>query len=60
MSDVMTLTDIGQLVLICAIVFIPLGAWLVPQLTRLVKWVRWRMSAARKFHDVGSLEDYLK
>ena len=60
MSSVMTITDVVQLVGLCALVFIPLGDWLVPRAVAFVRWLRWRLFQARRFRHVGALDDYLK
>ena len=60
MSSVMTITDVVQLVGLCALVFIPLGYWLVPRAVAFVRWLRWRLFQACRFLHVGALDDYLK
>ena len=60
MSSVMTITDVVQLVGLCALVFIPLGYWLGPRAVAFVRWLRWRLFQARRFRHVGALDDYLK
>ena len=60
MSDVMSISDVVQLVALCAVIFIPLGYWFVPKLGALVRWLHWRIFLARRFRHVGSLEEFLK
>lgn len=60
MSSVMTITDVVQLVVLCALVFIPLGYWLVPRAVAFVRWLCWRLFQARRFRHMGALNDYLK
>ena len=60
MTSVMTITDVVQLVGLCALVFIPLGYWLVPRAVAFIRWLRWRLFQARRFRHVGALNDYLK
>lgn len=56
----MTIVDVVQLVLLCAVIFIPLGYWLVPKVLGLVRWLHWRVFLARRYRHVGSLQKFLK
>ena len=56
----MTIVDVVQLVLLCAVIFIPLGYWLVPKVLGLVRWLHWRVFLASRYRHVGSLQKFLK
>ncbi|MBO7173814.1 MAG: cellulose biosynthesis protein BcsF [Burkholderiaceae bacterium] len=60
MSSVMDMSDIAQLVILCAVIFIPTGVWLMPRLVRFCAWVRWQLFDARRFRAAGSIEKYLE
>lgn len=54
----LTVTDIIELVALCAIVFIPFGHFVVPQLGRMFRRWEWRFGSSMYFKRKGSLAKY--
>ena len=58
MIGYMPVSDIVELVALCAIVFIPLGYFAVPAAGRFFRWVEWEFGRSAYFKRQGTLGRY--
>lgn len=58
MNGYMPVTDIVELVALCAIVFIPLGYFAVPAAGKIIRWLEWEFGRSFYFKRQGTLGRY--